>query len=297
MSNRVYRLLALGVGTVLLLFGSYPAAAFFLMLGLTRFPWAGSLATSERFIASVCSLAVMLVLLIGGHSVPGLSGGVAAAQSVARLVRTVVIVYAFFATSSVFRAFTRDPTLGVRGVSQRLALSHVLVVSVPLAIVVLLWVSSTYLGVNADRALMAARGVDREALGLEQSLRLALRTGGDAAVAARAVAAERHGSGRARARSWCATRWSSARRARCCRTARRKRRSPAGARTSARWRARYVGQSRPDTLPAHGVVQLSGRRWLGAAARDPARTCGWWHWCRSRSRSTARCRRSWAAAC
>ena len=30
----------------------------------------------------------------------------------------------------------------------------------------------------------------------------------------------------------------------------------------------YVGQSRPDTLPAHGVVQLSGRRWLGAAARD-----------------------------
>src|SRR4029077_8938469 len=67
----------------------------------------------------------------------------------------------------------------------------VLVVAVPLVIVLVLWASSTYLGVNADRALTAARGLDREGQQLAESLRLALRSGGDATAAARAVAAER----------------------------------------------------------------------------------------------------------
>jgi serine phosphatase RsbU (regulator of sigma subunit) len=266
--DRGYRLAATALGAVLLLRGSAAAGTFFLVLGLTRFPWLGSLATGESFLASLGSLAVLLALLIGGDPAGGLAGGAAAAQDSARLVRSVLIVYAFFGTSAAFKVFTRDPTLGVRSVSRRLALSHVLVVGVPLVIVLTLWVSSTYLGVNADRALMAARGLDREGQGLEASLRLALRSGGGPTAAARTVAGERR------------TRWPGVRTF-VVRDSLVERAAgeplPDGVEEAplADWcrhigerAGSHVGGSGPDTLPAHGVVELQQRRWLGAAARD-----------------------------
>jgi serine phosphatase RsbU (regulator of sigma subunit) len=266
--NRGYRLVATAFAAVLLLRGSTGAASFFLVLALTRFPWLRALATGEAFLASLGSLAVMLVLLLGGDAVPGLTGSSAAAQGAARLVRAVLIVVAFFGTAAAFRVFTRDPTLGVRSVSRRLALSHVLVVGVPLAIVLALWVSSTYLGVNADRALMAARGLEHEGRGLEGSLRLALRTGGGAAAAARAVAAER------RAR-WPGVRTFVVRDSLVERAAGEPLPDGVAEAPLAAWCSHigapagsHLGGSGPDTLPAHGVVQLRGRRWLGAAARD-----------------------------
>src|SRR5262249_59999394 len=65
--------------------------------------------------------------------------------------------------------------------------SHVLVVTVPLVLVLALWVSSTYLGVNADRALLTVRAVDREGSRLEESLRIACRSA-DPAAGAKEVA-------------------------------------------------------------------------------------------------------------
>src|SRR5262249_36646308 len=114
------------------------------------------------------------------------------AERIAWLIRGVAIVFAFVAATRGFRAFTLDPTLGIRRVSRRLVLSHVLVVSVPLAIVLALWISSTYLGVNADRALITTRAIEREALRLHETLATGLGAGAGAEAGARAVHAALH---------------------------------------------------------------------------------------------------------
>jgi len=158
-------------------------------------------------------------------------------------------VSALYASTAAFKAFTADPTLGVRRVTRRLVLSHVLVVTVPLVIVIALWVSSSYLGANADRALVTVRAIDREGARLEESLNIALQEP-DQALGAQLLAERRF------------ARWPG-------------------------FRVYAVGESTVsqlaggplpndslltgwiaalDRLPRHGVVELGRRRYLGAAA-------------------------------
>src|SRR5262249_51247335 len=147
-------------------------------------------------------------------------------------------------------SFTQDPTLGVRRVSRRLVLSHVLVFSVPMLIVLALWVSSTYLGVNADRALMTVRALDREGARLEESLRIALDSAGPAGGA-------RRGAG-ARLTHWPAIRAYAVTDSVVSRVA--------GAPLPQE--AKLTGWlDRLDQLRSHGIVELGGGRYLGAAVQ------------------------------
>jgi serine phosphatase RsbU (regulator of sigma subunit) len=248
-AGRITRLVLTAVSLVLLWTANAGDSAFFFWFALTRCAWPLALETPERFWASVGSLVVAIALFAGVHRASGLSPSANTAEAIAWFVRSLALVGALFATSKAFKAFTSDPTLGIRRVSRRLVLSHVLVVSVPLVIVVTLWVSSTYLGVNADRALMTVRAVDREAARLEESLRSALASG-DAARAARAMAASRQAH-------WPSLSVYAVRDTFVT--------CEAGARVPqdsllAGW------VSGLDSLPRSGIVQFGRRRYLGAVA-------------------------------
>jgi serine phosphatase RsbU (regulator of sigma subunit) len=245
----VTRLAFTAVGLVVFWAADPGTSMVFFWAAFTRCAWPTALRTPERFWASVAALVAALALFFGVHRVEALSPAASAAEGIARLVRGVAIVHALYATSKAFKAFTSDPTLGIRRVSRRLVLSHVLVVGVPLAIVVTLWICSTYLGVNADRALMTVRAVDREAAQLEQSLHSALASG-DATAGARALGASRQG------------RWPGFRVYAISGAVVRR---EAGARLPhdsllAGWVAGL------DSLPRHGVVEFGRQRYLGAAA-------------------------------
>ncbi len=80
-------------------------------------------------------------------------------------------------TVSAVVRFVRDPSLGIRTVGRRLALSHVLVVVVPLLLMAALWAFTTILGVSNERALVAARFVVSESRALRASLEAALSEG------------------------------------------------------------------------------------------------------------------------
>ena len=176
-ADRTTRLVFSLIGLIVLWVSGPGDTMLWLWIATTRCRWPPALSTPERLRASVASLAAGLVLLIGVHQVPGISHAASVAEGIAWFGRGIAIVHALVATSAAFKAFTSDPTLGIRRVSHRLAISHVLVVSVPLATVVTLWISSTYLGVNADRALTTVRAMDREGIRIEESLRAALASG------------------------------------------------------------------------------------------------------------------------
>ena len=248
-AGRITRVAFTLIGLIVLWVGGPGDSVPWFWIAFTRCAWPSALRTPERFRASVASLVAGLALFLGVHRAAGLPAAGDAAEGLARFGRAIGIVYALYATTGAFKAFTLDPTLGIRRVSRRLVLSHVLVVSVPLAIVVTLWIFSTYLGVNADRALLTVRAVDRECTRLEESLRAVLATG-DAGAGARTLASSRHGH-------WPGLRVYSVREhlVTC----------EAGGRLPqdsllAGWVAAL------DSLPRHGVVELGRLRYLGAAA-------------------------------
>lgn len=225
---------------------------FLFWVALTRHPWLSVLTTAERFRTAVLAIVAALVLWLGLPPLGALADSTHQPLQAVRVLQTFALVYAIFTAMRAFGAFSRDPTLGIRRVSLRLVLSHVLVVMVPLLIVVALWVSSTYLGVNADRALLAGRLVQREAASLESELVAALAASPDPVSAARAVRDAR-GSRWTGLRAY-ATRGDSLERV-------------AGEaieddRLLSGWYARS------DSLPHSGVVEWSRRRWLGALAHS-----------------------------
>jgi len=185
--GRVTRIVFTVVGLIVLWAAAPGNSLFFFWIAFVRCAWPRALHTGERFRASVAALVAGLALLLGVHLTDGLSKAAHTAESVAWFARGLVLVYALYASTAAFKAFTQDPTLGVRRVSRRLVLSHVLVLAVPLVLVLALWVSSTYLGVNADRALMTVRALDREGTRLEESLGIALSSA-EPAAGARALA-------------------------------------------------------------------------------------------------------------
>src|SRR6185503_14822678 len=249
-AGRITRLVLTAVGLIVLWVAEPGTSMFFFWLAFTRYAWPRALATPERFLASVASLVMALALFIGARRPEALGPVAHAAGGIAWSVRDLALVYALLAVPKAFNAFTSDPTLGIRRVSRRLVLSHVLVLGVPLAIVVTLWICSTYLGVNAERALMTVRALDREAARLEESLRVAVAPG-DPTAGARALAENRRAH-------WPGLRIYSVRDGvvRC----------EFGSRLPhdsllAGWVAAL------DSLPSHGVVEFGRARYLGAAVR------------------------------
>jgi len=253
--GRVTRGVFLLLATLMVWLDQSLPAIFFLWIGLSRHPWLAELDTGQRLLASLASLGLSLALLFDLHRVSGLSATAAEGQRVAWIVRGTVMLYCAHGTLRAFKAFTVDPTLGIRRVSRRLAVSHVLVVTVPLLIVVTLWISSTYLGVNADRALISARVVAREEERLHAELAIALGVGSDVDAAARAVAT-------ARQAKWPGTRMFVLRDSLVRRVSGD---TLEGERLLPGWVAGL------DSLPDRGVVQLENRRWLGAAVRQAGR--------------------------
>ena len=224
-------------------------AIFFALIALMRHPWIQPLSTPERFRATLACLVVLVALFFRIERADGLPEMFDHAQDTVWVVRGTLMLAAAFGMLRAFKAFTTDPTLGIRRVSRRLALSHVLVVTVPLLIIVALWISSTYLGVNADRALVTARAVDHEARAMHSALTVALASG-EVEAAGAAVATERRPK-------WPASRVFVFRDTIMSRVAGE---AVPGELALGAWVARI------DSLPDHGVVQLAGRRWLGAAA-------------------------------
>lgn len=234
--------------------GSSQAAAFFTLLGILSFRWNRLFSTSERFGLTLGALALFLLGLKVPTPQEPANDTLAAVLTFGRWAASSAILYAGFASFVLFRAFVRDPSLGIRTVGRRLALSHVLVVAVPLTLLGLLWAFTTVLGVNSDRAMVAARAVRAEGRALAGIARAALASAGDPAPIRGAVAMR--GSTWSDAHVWV--------------------------REHGAW-TQLVGdsleqvavlQAWPDAphAPRSAVLQLGKRRFYGAAVRDTADT-------------------------
>jgi serine phosphatase RsbU (regulator of sigma subunit) len=240
--------------------GSGLAAGIVAGLGGMAFRWKSQLSTARLFRLALLAL-VLAVIGFWGIGVPGsfrdgLTGPWRALWNFARATRWLAAFHATAGSWALLAAFVKDPSLGVRTVGRRLALSHVLVVVIPMLLTGLLWIATTVLGVGRDRALVAARAIEGESDALESSLRAALAGPGD--VSPRLAALGRlleHRSGDARV-------W--------------RREGSELVRVfgdSTASEAGLIGWlESADSLPASGVVTRHGRWWLGAAVRDDERS-------------------------
>jgi len=229
--------------------GSSQLAAAMTLVGILAFRWNRLFTTGQRFLLGLGAVALFLLgLRVPAPDAP-VHGALEAAITFGRWSATSAILYAGLGVFVLFRAFVRDPSLGIRTVGRRLALSHVLVVVVPLGLLALLWSFTTVLGVNGDRALVAQRAVAAEGRALADAARATLASPGEA---------------RTRFATRGAT-WSDVhlwRRERGAWTQLAGDSFPNSA----------VLQAWPDSLrprfPAFGVVQMPDRRFFGAAVRD-----------------------------
>jgi serine phosphatase RsbU (regulator of sigma subunit) len=219
---------------------------------LISYRWRSALRTVALFRASLGATALALVVILyPSAGAGGLEGPLAPVGVFVRIVLLMVRVYALVGILKTFMAFIRDPSLGIRTVTRRLALSHALVLIVPLFITLTLWVATTFLGVNADRALAGSRLLQREGDQLAAGLAAALDADPRGGAAIRLAGAH--------ARLWPGTRLWIDRGAGLERVAGD---SIVGEAFLAGW---GVGL---DSLPDRGVVGLRGARWLGAAVRS-----------------------------
>lgn len=242
------------LGVMALSQGVSVGAAFLFVVSLTRHPWLAVLTTAERFRVMVLALVALLALSVGIPAPNSFAGATGRSLTALWAMRGFALVYAGFTVLRAFGAFSKDPTLGIRRVSLRLTMSHVLVVAVPLLIVVAMWVSSTYLGVNADRALMAGRLVQREAAALEAAADVAMGASGGPEAAAHALAASHGGR-------WPGLQVYVLRESTVTRVHGEARR---GEPLLTDW------ATLRDSLPRSGMVEWSEQRWLGALAHSPA---------------------------
>ena len=236
---------------------SLSAIAFTGAIALLSYRWRDALRTVGLFRTFLGSVALIALFLA---PIPGENSGIKAGWfgplvTFVRITLGIARLYVLIGMFKTFAAFTRDPSLGIRTVTHRLALSHVLVLLVPLGITLALWVSTTYLGVNADRALAGRRLLERESTQLAMNLRAAAASG-DAAT--RRLGSEQR-------RHWPGTRlWLD----RGHGLERILGDSIAGESRLPGW---FAGL---DTLPDHGVIGLRGKRWIGAAIRPGSGTAG-----------------------
>lgn len=244
---------------VALAHGPWQALVVMVALATWSFRWRDSM-TTRQLAATAAGLVAYVALMAPGWARPGpelappQDSAAHALASFARWASGVSQVHALLAIPPVLARFVSDPTLGIRTVRRRVALSHTLVVLVPLSITVGLWMLTTFLGAGADRALLGRRAVEAEAARLRSELAQALGQPGPSAPALAALAVARSGG-------WPGLRVWSLEGGRLARVAGDSAWSEAAL---PRWCAHL------DSLNDEGVVQLSGRRWLGAAVRDSA---------------------------
>jgi serine phosphatase RsbU (regulator of sigma subunit) len=243
------------LAAVLALAGApWGAVAGFTIVATLAFRWRHRLPTLALLRHGLAAGALAVVLGLGltpADAAIQASPALLTLRRYAEWTRMVALFHAAGAAPVLLLAFLGDPSLGIRTVGRRLAVSHVLVVLVPLALTLALWALTTWLGVGADRALIAARALNAERESLERGIATALDGPGDAPAALRALAG-------AHAAEWPGLRaWTIAR---------------AGLE---RWHGAPV-EDEPAlagwadsawALPPGGVVELAGVRWFGATAR------------------------------
>ncbi|MCC6653185.1 MAG: PP2C family protein-serine/threonine phosphatase [Candidatus Eisenbacteria bacterium] len=182
--------------------------AVFATLGALAFRWRHTVPTRPKY---ALVLAAISLSALGYFRVASLSG-VASSEalpgwqlelwSVGNALRLALAMLSSLAAWILLLAIVRDPSLGVRTVGRRLALSHILVVLVPLVLLLTLWSATTVLGVNRDRALVAARALAGETTRLHDGLSRALDGGTGGAEAF----AQASGGAAAGVRAWVAER-------------------------------------------------------------------------------------------
>ena len=224
--------------------------------------WRDALRTRELFSTALGGLGLLAVAVATSvhKELPAAVHLSALAQfswSISRVAWSVSLAYAILGLFPVVAAFLRDPSLGIHTVRRRLALSHVLVLAVPLLITIALWTLTTWLGVGAERAMTGKRLLEREARSLQRELQSALQ-------APDADAAERqlqrtHERERPQLRLWRSAPGDSIRLVRVAGG------SVGGEAALAAW------LRGADTLQTNGLVLLARMRYLGALAHDPKR--------------------------
>lgn len=169
------------VGAILLAITGPPwvVGAVFMGIASMSFRWKSDVPTRRLFVLGLIALALAVIGFWRVGALPkarldALTGTSRALWDVANSLRWSGAFFCAAGAWALLVQFVRDPSLGVRRVSRRLALSHILVVAVPLGLMILLWAATTVLGVSRDRALVAARAIQAEADGLESQLRAAL---------------------------------------------------------------------------------------------------------------------------
>jgi hypothetical protein len=232
----------------------WEAPVFFAALGILSYRWNRRFDTRQRFGFAVSALALFLIEFFIKTS-PTYEGtpGNKLLFGFAYWMMSVGSIYIGFGVPALLLAFVRDPSLGIRTVGRRLGLSHVLVVVIPLLLVSAVWMVTTVLGVNNDRAMVAGRSLTAEGVELRRELVDVLAARGDAREAAARVAA--HGAGGGRSRLW---------RVEHGRFERLTGDSIAGEHALVSWTDSLAG------LPLFGFVRFGDSLWFGAAARDLA---------------------------
>ena len=166
--DRIARWLTLGVGFVVLATPApWGAAGAFLAMGVFAFRWRHTVSTRRKYLLVIAAiaLAVLGFMRFGAHGsidVATMSGMERSLWAVAHATRLALAIASSFGAFVLLLSIVNDPSLGIRRVGRRLALSHLLVVLVPTALLLLLWAAVTVLGVNRDRALVGARAMQSE---------------------------------------------------------------------------------------------------------------------------------------
>ena len=187
------RILTIGIALLLLGSGRSPrTVAAVAFTGMLAWRWRDTLPTTRRFQIGVLWLALAIVTLwvrpfprVATGAVTGLPLALARAASALTLACG---LHALFGSLALFRAWVRDPSLGIRAVARRLALSHVLVGLVPLLLLSGLWISTTVLGALNERAIVGARVVAEQGRWFERVLAAALERPDQAAARLAGVA-------------------------------------------------------------------------------------------------------------
>lgn len=170
------------------------AIAIVSLPAVLSFGWLAAIRTRQRFASALVAIALVvgtLALRVPGEAAQAAGGWAKELAHFTQWARIVAFAYVGLGIFRTLDAFVQDPSLGIRTIRRRLALSHVLVVGVPLLIVIALWTMTTWLGVTSERSMVAMHAIDADGRALRTSLAQALRTPGDARAALGAVAASR----------------------------------------------------------------------------------------------------------
>jgi len=235
-------------------------AAGFTAAGILSFRWKDAFSTRALFRLGLLSVALSFLLLLRWPAAwPEFAedGPLATLLNLARWAQFVAVFYVIAGVVALFAGFVRDPSLGIRTVGRRLALSHLLVVGVPLVLTLLLWVVTTLVGIGSERARVASHVLEDRGRVLDRGIRAALGAGEQTGAALQQLAADSTAGGEGRA--W----W-----VRHGRIERVYGEALPGDSLLLGWFAAA------DTVPRAGLLSFRGKAWVAAAAGDPHAAAG-----------------------